>query len=1169
MHRTQHNSHFRNSTERPCGSFIFPFSANNVGSLNKNIEAVVYSITALQNLRDLAYTLGSHRSRLSTRGYLITTQKDDNSPPLTTPPRLQSSSVHGIPIALIFTGQGEICAAFAAGFVTAKEAIAISYYRGLAVSRMTTKDATLAVGLNHETVEQHISTLDLQKSLRDTCINSLESTTVSGDSDALDTLFSIFKDLGVFVRKLRTDNKAYHSHLMESVGQHYEDLLTPIFSKQYYQDPRTVEVAMFSSVTSEVAIAQWNYFYKSGTYHMIEVGPHLALAQPMRDIQQSSGNTQSSFSSTLSRRAKGETSISDLAASLFLEGYNLPFARINGLTSVSIVEDLAKTNELPTPPPSQSIPKIINALNLLETNELANEFANGVNNGLVSTSITAASLEVNELKPNATVGKLQVIHDLPTYSWNHQVLFWNEPRIGSDYRNLKHKRHDLLGSRIPGTAERNPTLRILWKPDISTLSSKDSHVLASYLEQFSSLLPHHLTHPVTANFAGAMDLINHKSGRTNILELTYDGNNKLEELIDAINIGGSHKHFETYTRGVITADGKLWSDVDKKSESSTSYKGSKMIKREPQFSLALVSSEISTNKILNNQLEQLTPYLAPNAIFVFASNSTAVLSLDELSFSVISASPTDSNTKVTIARSVTLPKQKLATGGSKIILVYTNLSHALNHAVQADLSQSFEAEVDLVNLSDVTLDTVPLQSIVVTAIELETPILGTMSESKLQGVNIMAENASVLFWITGGTLFKAKRPDFSLVLGLSRFLMLERPSLKMPVLDLDIENIATAVSSTQVISILHQVMYSTKPDFEYRQVDIVLNSLTGDILRASWQACAEFGIFVKIGKRDISDSSMLDMKIFSRGTTFTAFDRTDLFWSDSEAKHQVWHRLLHRRVELLRGNKIKPISPLKMFPASKIAQAFRYFSLGTRMGKVAVSFEPSNSISVIPSKHRTSFSSDKSYILIGCLGGLGRSLSQWMLKRGVRDFIFLGRSGMDKLAAKKTVNDLQAAGANVTVIRGDVACYSDVEQAVSAARHPIGGIVALFNELTHENWHGGMSQKVRGVWNLYHTLDSKGHAKTLDFFMLSSITGSIGTATESNYCSANAFLNSFGSYLRSLSLPGISLGLGMISEVGFLHENPSTEAALLRKGVHQFAEEEFLQIIDVALTPPP
>lgn len=58
------------------------------------------------------------------------------------------------------------------------------------------------------------------------------------------------------------------------------------------------------------------------------------------------------------------------------------------------------------------------------------------------------------------------------------------------------------------------------------------------------------------------------------------------------------------------------------------------------------------------------------------------------------------------------------------------------------------------------------------------------------------------------------------------------------------------------------------------------------------------------------------------------------------------YRLLYRSVELLREGKIKAVSPLKVFPASDISQAFRYFSQSSRIGKVAVSFEQELNIPV-------------------------------------------------------------------------------------------------------------------------------------------------------------------------------------------------------------------------------
>lgn len=86
--------------------------------------------------------------------------------------------------------------------------------------------------------------------------------------------------------------------------------------------------------------------------------------------------------------------------------------------------------------------------------------------------------------------------------------------------------------------------------------------------------------------------------------------------------------------------------------------------------------------------------------------------------------------------------------------------------------------------------------------------------------------------------------------------------------------------------------------------------------------------------------------------------------------------------------------------------------------------------------------------------------------------------------------------------------------------------------------------------------------------MTSSISGSCGTATESNYCSANGFLDGFARWRRSQGKPAVSVGLGMISEVGYLHENPEIEAMLLRKGIQPLNEEEFLQVLDYGIAGP-
>lgn len=101
----------------------------------------------------------------------------------------------------------------------------------------------------------------------------------------------------------------------------------------------------------------------------------------------------------------------------------------------------------------------------------------------------------------------------------------------------------------------------------------------------------------------------------------------------------------------------------------------------------------------------------------------------------------------------------------------------------------------------------------------------------------------------------------------------------------------------------------------------------------------------------------------------------------------------------------------------------------------------SSEIRVQPLKHNAKVSPEKSYLMVGCLGGLGRSMSKWMLARGARKFVFLGRSGLDKPAARHLVEDLRKQGAKCEVVRGDVCSSADIEEMVRRANGPIGGIV--------------------------------------------------------------------------------------------------------------------------------
>ena len=81
-----------------------------------------------------------------------------------------------------------------------------------------------------------------------------------------------------------------------------------------------------------------------------------------------------------------------------------------------------------------------------------------------------------------------------------------------------------------------------------------------------------------------------------------------------------------------------------------------------------------------------------------------------------------------------------------------------------------------------------------------------------------------------------------------------------------------------------------------------------------------------------------------------------------------------------------------------------------------------------------------------------------MMSQGARNYLFIGRSGTEKPAAKSLIRDLELAGANVKVIQGDI-CNAEVTAlAVKAANTSIGGVIqAAMNLKVEFQHHNGYS----------------------------------------------------------------------------------------------------------------
>lgn len=59
---------------------------------------------------------------------------------------------------------------------------------------------------------------------------------------------------------------------------------------------------------------------------------------------------------------------------------------------------------------------------------------------------------------------------------------------------------------------------------------------------------------------------------------------------------------------------------------------------------------------------------------------------------------------------------------------------------------------------------------------------------------------------------------------------------------------------------------------EGKEVNLVLNSLSGELLHASWKCVAEFDKLIELGKRDIAGFGTLEMDVFETNRSYYCVD---------------------------------------------------------------------------------------------------------------------------------------------------------------------------------------------------------------------------------------------------------------------------------------------------------
>ncbi len=356
-----------------------------------------------------------------------------------------------------------------------------------------------------------------------------------------------------------------------------------------------------------------------------------------------------------------------------------------------------------------------------------------------------------------------------------------------------------------------------------------------------------------------------------------------------------------------------------------------------------------------------------------------------------------------------------------------------------------------------------------------------------------------------------------------------------------------------------------------RGCDVALNSLAGELLHATWSCMAPFGRLIEIGKRDIHENTKLDMNPFRKNITYASVDLITLF----NLSKRLLSRIIRDCYKLIEDGTIQIPGPITEVSYAEVQKGFRLLQMGKHFGKVVLVPGENDLVPVLPASYRSGnlFESHKIYLLVGGLGGIGRTLAEWMFRKGARNLAFLSRSGTERNDAKATIDWLEARSVHVSVFAGDVADSNVVKNCVQSLGGSLAGIFqaamvlrdTLFADMTFDQWQDCVAPKVRGTHNLHEATRDK----NLDFFVcFSSGAAIVGSKGQANYAAANCYMDALMNHRRRLGLAGTTMNVGAVSGIGAVAENSDLQRTMERLGYELINEDELFYQIEEAVSSP-
>ncbi|GAM27561.1 hypothetical protein SAMD00019534_107370 [Acytostelium subglobosum LB1] len=318
-------------------------------------------------------------------------------------------------------------------------------------------------------------------------------------------------------------------------------------------------------------------------------------------------------------------------------------------------------------------------------------------------------------------------------------------------------------------------------------------------------------------------------------------------------------------------------------------------------------------------------------------------------------------------------------------------------------------------------------------------------------------------------------------------------------------------------------------------VDVVLNSLSGDLIAKSILSLANYGRFVEIGKKDIYSDSKIGLLPFRNNLSYLAVDVAQMTINRRAYLANLMNKTL---LPLFESKSLNPL-PLNTFNISNVVQSLRYMSSGNHIGKNLVSWCDINKVAHTVDLPLT-LATGATYMFTG-LGGLAMTMANKMVQLGAKNLVFVSRNGADTKQKQSFIESL--SGVNVCVKKCDLTNENKTRSVFAELikeGHVIKGVFHTAGllqdkrlvEQTLSSFNVAFHSKATSALNL-HNASIELLEQPLDYFVTfgSAITA-LGNPGQSNYATGNRLVEALTLHRKQSGLNATCLHLAPIPEIG-------------------------------------